>query len=67
MKPGDLVTYVSAYDLKPRTGIIVKILKLGTGPFDMNVYEVLRADGTLDTYTSAAVRDIEVGWDRASR
>ena len=67
MKPGDLVTYISSYDLKPRTGIIVKILKLGTGPFDMNVYEVLRANGTLDTYTDAAIRDINTGFSHASR
>ena len=44
MKVGDLVTYVNAFDLQQKTGVIVKIVKEGTGPFGMNVYQILQVD-----------------------
>jgi hypothetical protein len=66
MKVGDLVTYVTAFDLKPRTGVIVKIVKEGSGPFGMNVYQILQGTGELCNCTSAAVRPFKMRWRRES-
>ena len=57
MKVGDLITCFDAIDLKPRTGVIVKVHK-EPGPFDMQVYSVL-SNGKVKTYTSAAVRSLD--------
>ena len=57
MKVGDLVEAMGARDLIIRLGIIVK--KLEPVFFDMQVFEIMREDGTLETYTSAALWKIK--------
>ena len=56
MNVGDLVEVMGARDLINRIGLVVRIL--AGGPFGMQVFEIMREDGTLETYTSAAIRRI---------
>ena len=58
MKKGDLVRFMSSYNLRVSIGIILRILEVD-GPFGMTVYEIMKRDGTVMTYTSAAVRSID--------
>jgi len=54
MKVGDLVEAMGSRDLMIRLGIIVKQLpdmKIG-----LKAYEVMREDGTIEIYSSAALR-----------
>ena len=56
MKVGDIVKAMGTRDLMVRLGIIVRQLK--DLPIGLQVYEVMREDGTIETYTSAALRGI---------
>ena len=56
MKVGDVVKAMRAHDLIVRLGIIVR--NLDSGPFGMDKFEVMVCDGRLETYTSAALREV---------
>ena len=50
MKEGNLVKFMGAHDLKQRIGIIIKVmLPRNEGPLGMDVYEVMKEDGTIET------------------
>ena len=57
MKAGDLVEAMHARDLMIRIGIIINVINQN-GPFSMKVYTVMCEDGTIDTYTGAALKKV---------
>ena len=57
MKICDLVMCKGSFDRIARAGIVIDVL--GRGPFGMQVYKVMRSNGTIATYTAAAVRRLK--------
>ena len=56
MKVGDLVTAIRAIDLKAQIGMIIKHKPLAG--HILEAFEVLTSDGKIDTYTTAALREV---------
>jgi hypothetical protein len=56
---GSLAILLGIKSLKPETCLIIKVLpKYQWNAFGLPTYLVLKKDGTLDTYTSAAIRGL---------
>lgn len=57
MNPGDLVACKGSHDDRTRIGIIIRVqLPRHEGPLSMDLFEVMREDGTIHTYTTAGVK-----------
>ena len=60
MKIGDLVEALRAKDMLIRRGIILKRIKPPTPDNWLETFEVMTSDGQIDTYTSTALRVINL-------
>jgi hypothetical protein len=53
---GDLIKCMSHLDKQPNIGIIIKVLPPPhPGALRVDIYNVLREDGKIETYTSASI------------